>query len=155
MGGNGSAPDPVGVFMSTDQGNTWTQRSATGVPTNSQGGYSIQMDIDPASPGDGANDILYFGAVGLARSDDSGATFTNISNGIHPDFHSKFQFVLQPPPNPSVVFAGNDGGFFRSDDKGAHWTGTGLPGAPPTINEGALQTGLFSISISATIPPGA
>ena len=40
------------------------------------------MDIDPASPGDGANDILYFGAVGLARSDDSGATFTNISNGI-------------------------------------------------------------------------
>src|SRR5262249_46484036 len=61
------APDPVGLFMSTDQGTTWTQRAATGMPTGTQGGYSFHMAVDPASPGDGANDIIYFGAIGQAR----------------------------------------------------------------------------------------
>ncbi len=66
------APDPVGVFLSTDQGANWTQRAATGMPGNTQGGYSFHMAVDPASPGDGANDIIYFGAVGQARSTNSG-----------------------------------------------------------------------------------
>ena len=39
--GTGGAPDPIGVFMSTDQGNTWVQQTATGMPTNTQGGYSL------------------------------------------------------------------------------------------------------------------
>jgi hypothetical protein len=34
------------------------------MPLNTQGGYSFYMAVDPASPGDGINDIIYFGAVG-------------------------------------------------------------------------------------------
>ena len=50
--------------MSTDQGANWTQRTATGMPDGTQGGYSFHMAVDPGSPGDGANDIIYFATVG-------------------------------------------------------------------------------------------
>src|SRR5207248_4668 len=52
-------------------------------------------------------------------------------------------FVRQQSPAPSIVYTGNDGGIWRSIDKGATWTGTGASGAPPTINAGGLQTTLF------------
>jgi photosystem II stability/assembly factor-like uncharacterized protein len=130
--GTGGAPDPLGVFMSTDQGVNWTQRTATGMPTRTQGGYSFHMAVDPGSPGDGANDIIYFGTVGMARSGNSGATFTSIPVP-HADCHA-WAFVTQPAPTPSVVFNGSDGGLARSTDAGATWT---------SIAAGGLQTGLF------------
>ena len=130
--GTGGAPDPVGLFLSTNQGGTWVQQAAGGMPTRTQGGYSFHMAVDPASPGDGINDIIYFGAVGQARSGDSGVTFTNIA-GLHADTHS-WGFVTRPSPNPSIVFSGNDGGLSKSADSGATWT---------PLNSGGLQTSLF------------
>ena len=124
--GTGGANDPVGVFLSTDQGGTWTQRTATGMPTRTQGGYSFHMAVDPASPGDGANDIIYFGAVGQAKSTNSGASFSGL--GVpHADTHA-WAFIPQPSPTPSVVFCGNDGGLDKSTNGGSTWTalGTGL-----------------------------
>jgi len=126
------APDPVGFFMSTDQGANWTQRAATNMPRRTQGGYSFHMDVDPGSPGDGANDIIYFGAVGQARSTDSGANFTALA-GLHADTHA-WAFVRQPSPTPSIAFSGNDGGLFRSTNGGATWT---------PLNSGGLQTSLL------------
>jgi photosystem II stability/assembly factor-like uncharacterized protein len=134
-------PDPVGFFRSTDQGATWNAQTATGMPTNTQGGYSFSFSVDPASPGDGANDIVYFGAVGYAKSTDSGSNFAAIGGGMHVDFHSNWVFAPQPSPSPSIVFIGNDGGIWKSTDGGATWSGTGAPA--PTINEGGLQTTLF------------
>ena len=130
--GTGGAPDPVGVFMSTDQGANWTQRTATGMPTGTQGGYSFHMAVDPGSPGDGANDILYFAAVGHARSSDSGNTFTALT-GVHADNHS-WGFFPQASPTPSIAFCGNDGGLYRSTDGGVTWN---------SLSAGGLQTGLF------------
>ncbi|TBW34553.1 choice-of-anchor D domain-containing protein [Azotobacter chroococcum] len=130
--GTGGAPDPVGVFMSTDQGANWTQRAATGMPTGTQGGYSFHMAVDPGSPGDGANDILYFAAVKHARSSDSGNNFTALTN-VHDDNHS-WAFFSQPAPTSSIVFCGNDGGLYRSTDGGVNWT---------SLSAGGLQTGLF------------
>lgn len=132
------APDPIGVFRSTDQGLTWTLQTphnagippATGMPLNTQGGYSFHMAVDPASPGDGINDIIYFGAVGQARSTDSGLTFTPLT-GLHADTHA-WTFVAQPGPF-SVVYCGNDGGIFKSTG------GTAFT----SLNDGGLQTALF------------
>lgn len=140
--GTGGAPDPVGLFVSTDQGATWTQQSATGMPTGTQGGYSFHMAVDPGSPGDGANDTIYVGAVGQAVSTDAGATFTGIA-GLHADSHT-WAFTRQPSPTPSIAYSGNDGGIFRSTDGGATWT---------HLNAGGLQSSLFynlSISPDAT-----
>ena len=138
--GSTNAPDPVGLFMTTDQGVNWVQQPATGIPANTQGGYSFHMAVDPASPGDGVNDIIYFGTVTQARSSNSGGSFTTLptspptgSNGLHADTHA-WAFFPQPSPTPSIVYCGNDGGLFRSVDDGANWT---------PVNAGGLQTGLF------------
>jgi photosystem II stability/assembly factor-like uncharacterized protein len=130
--GTGGAPDPIGVFLSTNQGGIWVQQTATGMPGNTQGGYSFNFAVDPGSPGDGINDILYFGAVGQARSADSGNTFAGMP-GLHADTHS-WAFIPQPNPTPSVVFCGNDGGLATSTNAGAAWT---------HLSSGGLQTGLF------------
>lgn len=129
--GNPGARDPIGVFLSTNQGATWTQRTATGMPLRSQGGYSFHMAIDPASPGDGAHDIIYFGTVSQARSADSGATFTTTSV-LHADTHA-WAFYPQPS-SPSTVYCGTDGGICVSRNNGASWTG---------LDGGGMQTGLF------------
>ena len=125
--------DPLGVFLSTNQGGTWTQQTATLMPTRTQGGYSFHMAVDPASPGDGLNDIIYFGTVGQAKSSNSGGSFTPPLKVQHGDTHA-WAFVPQPSPAPSIVFCGNDGGIDKSVDGGATWT---------PINSGGLQTGLF------------
>ncbi|MGI8770459.1 MAG: WD40/YVTN/BNR-like repeat-containing protein, partial [Acidobacteriaceae bacterium] len=130
--GTGGANDPVGVFLSTDQGGTWTQQTATGMPTGSQGGYSFHMAVDPASPGDGVADIIYFGVVGQKKSTNSGTSFSTL-NVLHADTHA-WAFVPQTSPTPSIVFCGNDGGIDTSVDGGATWT---------SLNSGGLQTGLF------------
>jgi photosystem II stability/assembly factor-like uncharacterized protein len=132
------APDPVGVFRSTDQGLTWTLQTPAGsgippgfgMPLNTQGGYSFHMAVDPASPGDGSNDIIYIGAVLWARSTDSGLTFVPLS-GLHADTHA-WAFVPQPGPF-SIVYCGNDGGIYRSNG------GTAFT----SLNGGGLQTALF------------
>ena len=49
--------------------------------------YAFDMAVNPGSPGDGINDIIYFGGVGQRRSDDSGNKFENISSGQHADTH--------------------------------------------------------------------
>ena len=74
MVGTNGAPDPVGVFLSTDQGVNWTQQAAAGMPTGTQGCYSFHMMVDPASPGNGTGDTLFFGTVQQARSTDSGSS---------------------------------------------------------------------------------
>ncbi len=130
--GTGGAPDPVGVFLSADQGGTWTQQSAAGMPNNSQNGYSFHMAVDPASPGDGVHDIIYFGTVHQAKSTDSGGSFSKL-NVLHADTHS-WAFIPRPSPKPSTVFCGNDGGIDTSPDGGVTWN---------PLNSGGLQTALF------------
>ena len=129
----------LGIFETTDQGNTWTFQS-TG-PTSAGGVcqcfYTNTIAVDPGSPGDGINDIVYWGGTNTWKSTDSGLTFSDVTNGIHADSHS-FAFA---PGTPTIVYAGNDGGIWRTKDGGATWTGTGA--GPATINTGSLQTTLF------------
>lgn len=128
----GPPPDPIPIFESTDQGATWTQRASAGISGSTYGGYALNMAVDPASPGDGINDIIYFGCVGQFKSTDSGATFSGLSVG-HADTHT-WTLVPQTGGNPSVVYCGCDGGIDVSTDGGGTWT---------PLNAGGLQTGLF------------
>jgi len=142
-GGN-FIPNPyypiLGIFESTDQGATWTQRTANNIG-QCQCFYTNTIAVDPNSPGDGANDVIYWGGTNTFRSADSGNNFTDITNGIHADSHA-WAFVRQPAP-PAIVYAGNDGGIWRSTNSGGTWTGTNGGGAPTTINAGGLNVGLF------------
>jgi len=130
MVGTGGAPDPLGLFLSKDQGATWTAQAATGLPGTTYGGYSFHMAVDPQSPGDGAGDIIYYGTLGQARSTNAGGSFTGLG-GLHADTHS-WAFAPQPGPR-SVAYCGNDGGIF-SLASGTTFT---------SRNGGGLQTALF------------
>lgn len=148
-GGNFPIPnDPyyniLGIFQSTDQGATWTQRTATGLFPGGgacQCFYTNNVAVDPASLGDGVNDILYWGGTDTFMSTDAGNSFTDVTNGIHADSHT-FSFARQPSA-PSFVYAGNDGGIWRSIDNAATWTGTNGGSPPLTIQGGGLQTSLI------------
>ncbi|HTS36097.1 MAG TPA: choice-of-anchor D domain-containing protein [Candidatus Solibacter sp.] len=148
-GGNFPIPnDPyyniLGIFQSTDQGATWTQRAASGLfPAGGacQCFYTNTLAVDPGSPGDGINDILYWGGTDTFISTDAGNSFTDVTNNIHADSHS---FAFFPQPSfPSIGYAGNDGGIWRTTDNGTVWSGTNGALAPLTVNAGGLQTSLI------------
>lgn len=67
---------------------------------------------------------VYLGAIHAHRGDLSGGTWTwtNISSktsgdSIHPDQHA----IAFDPTNPAIVYIGNDGGLYRSTDRGISW----------------------------------
>ncbi len=132
IAGSYSGPDPIGFFISIDQGTTWTQLAAGGVGGTSYGGYAFALAVDPASPGDGINDTLYFGSLSQSKSTDAGASFGSINAG-HADTHV-WTLVPQPAPTPSIIWAGTDGGIDVSVNGGSSFT---------PKNGGGLQTGLF------------
>ena len=66
---------------------------------------------------------VYLGAIEIHRGDLSGSswTWTTISakqsgDSIHPDQHS----IAFHPTDPNTIFAGNDGGLFRSPNRGVN-----------------------------------
>ncbi len=90
-----------------------------GVATG-QAWYDWYLAVAP----DRSNEI-YCGAIEIHRGNSSGGVWTwvNLSNkgssgdSIHPDQHS----IAFEPGNPATVYAGNDGGVFRSPDRGITW----------------------------------
>ncbi len=68
---------------------------------------------------------VYVGAIDNYRGDLSGGAWTwtamsakTSGDSIHPDQHA---FALHPT-DPNVLFAGNDGGLYRSPNRGVNWT---------------------------------
>ena len=90
-----------------------------------QASYDWFLAVAPDDPGQ-----IYCGAVDLHRGDNSGLygnvltlDWTNLStNGplgrsIHPDQH----VIAFAPDDPATIYVGNDGGLFRSPDRGLTW----------------------------------
>ncbi|HKH14088.1 MAG TPA: hypothetical protein VKA47_05470, partial [Solirubrobacterales bacterium] len=68
---------------------------------------------------------VYCGAIDSYRGDVSGTTWTwtNLSSkssgdSIHPDQHA----IAFEPGNPDQIYIGNDGGLYRSPNRGVNWT---------------------------------
>ena len=117
---------------STDGGQTWSAPlpSASGF-CGSQCFFDIGIAIHPTD----GNQILLGGSgsydpfascVSSAqlRSIDGAQTFVRADTKLHADTHA-IEFA---PSNPMIVYAGNDGGIFKSTDSGATWTSLNTTG---------------------------
>ena len=108
------------VYKSTDNGASFpsTLTTANGF-CGGQCFYDMAGAIDPTN----ANKMLMGGSADsgganvLMRATD-GSTFSSSDAKLHADSHA----TEYSPSNPSIVYAGNDGGIFKSTDGGATWT---------------------------------
>ncbi len=119
-----------GIEVSTDAGATWAH-PATATP-GSTAGCSATAKAETAAFGIGirpdASQNVFIGTnCGVARSTDSGATWTFLPN---PTTQTVWAVLVQPggPTGQGIVNVCGNAGFFRSTDAGANWTaGAGFP----------------------------
>jgi S1-C subfamily serine protease/photosystem II stability/assembly factor-like uncharacterized protein len=101
-----------GIFMSTDNGETWTRVNSLNVRPM----YFSKIRVDPVDD----KTIYITGDVPvLWRSTDGGKTFTgvNTTRGVHADGHALW---INPANNKHMII-GCDGGFYKSFDRGQTW----------------------------------
>jgi len=107
----------LGVFKTEDGGVTWTKLTIPFDYMVSQGWYDNIMGVHPTDP-----DIAYAGGVKLIVTRDGGATWERIPDQgyggiVHVDQHA----IDFRRDDPSVVYLGNDGGFFVGTNDGRDW----------------------------------
>ena len=102
----------LGIWRSNDDGATWNKVPATNATCASQCWYDMHITVDPTTPA-----RVYFGGLSIYRSEDSAQTFTNIGGSIHVDHH----VLAFDPFDPNVIYAGSDGGVYRSANRGGLW----------------------------------
>jgi len=94
------------VQSSIDGGTTFNA-----VPGTHGGFYAGWCDVIACAPDN--EQILFWGGVGLDYTSDGGTTWS--SEPVHADQHA----VIFAPSSTNIVYMANDGGVWRSDDKGA------------------------------------
>jgi hypothetical protein len=107
----------LGLYRSTDGGNTWVRRDGAGsaYPGNfgGFGWYFGEIKVDPANPS-----LLYSLGVGMLRSVDAGAGYANFTSNAHVDCHT----LWIDPINSQHIYLGSDGGFFRTTTGSGPWS---------------------------------
>jgi hypothetical protein len=104
-----------GFFVSSDSGATWTRVVAAAVQVF--GAYTLGVAVDISTP-----DVVYLSGVSLYKAVRTAGVWsvTEIGANIHPDNHA----FASHPTNHLVIYAGTDGGAYKSSDGGATWDDT-------------------------------
>ncbi len=113
---------------STDGGQTWSgplTAITLGGFCGTQCGYDLPAANDPTTPntisvGGSGEHTTSVGCPSSTQllSTDGGNTFKRAENGLHADT----QAIAFAPSNPLIVYAGDDGGIFKSTDGGGTWS---------------------------------
>lgn len=114
-------------YITTNGGTSWSQILLPGGNIGGQGFYNINVAVDPTTP-----DIVYLSSISLWKAVRNTTTnvwnIVDIGGGFHADNHA----LAFHPTDHLVIYAGSDGGIYKSVDGGATWD--------DTINKGPCIT---------------
>jgi photosystem II stability/assembly factor-like uncharacterized protein len=99
------------LFRSDDGGKTWNRLDASRFMIW-RPFYFANLVVDPKD-----ENKIFKPDGPLLLSVNGGQSFSVVSSAAHGDFHD----VWIDPDNPNVVYAGDDGGMWRSEDGGTRW----------------------------------
>lgn len=135
------------LLKSTNHGASWTTTytdskgcffAGSCTAAQSQAFYDNYCTVHPTD-----ENICLVGGIDVWRTSNNGTSWMNTTNSysggsnVHPDQHC----AAFAPSDPKIVYAGNDGGMFRSTDGGVTWS---------TINNGLAITQFYSFDIDPT-----
>ncbi|MDQ3020301.1 MAG: hypothetical protein M3R36_06995 [Bacteroidota bacterium] len=109
----------ITVFKSVNAGTSFSQIAVGQSFNGGQAWYDFYIHVNPFDA-----DYAYVGAVDVWRTTNGGTTnFTNITNAysggnVHPDQHN----VAFHPTDANQMLCVNDGGIWKSTNKGSSWT---------------------------------
>jgi len=119
---------PPGLYKSSDGGHNWNVLNAD-MP------FSGPLALNPANPS-----VIYGASysAGVFKSSDAGRSWSASNSGLGAP---GIQVVVGDPSDPSTIYAGGDGGLFKSTDPGGRWkleatfqaAGVPPPGLPPPV----------------------
>ncbi len=117
-------------YVTTDGGSSWNSiplPAGPGRGIGGQGFYNLNVAVAPSTP-----DIVYLSGMSVWKAVRNTSTnawrITNVGKKIHSDNHA----LAFQPGSPSIIYAGCDGGIYKSIDAGATWS--------DTINKGPCIT---------------
>ena len=111
------------VYMSQDQGETWTRMTeyshqGGSVEVNqTEAGYYARLEVDPNNP-----DILYCCNPRVVKSEDGGRTFRNTRWTGRNKCHVDTRGMWIDPLNSNHILNGNDAAVSETWDGGEHWS---------------------------------
>ncbi|HPI19430.1 MAG TPA: T9SS type A sorting domain-containing protein [Candidatus Kapabacteria bacterium] len=123
------------IYKSSNYGVSW-YLSYSGAESffNGQGWFDNFIEVHPSNP-----NIVLAGGIDVFRTSNGGTSWTNTTDGygvgnVHVDQHSANFF----PQNPDIVFLGNDGGMYASNNAGVTWA---------DVNNGLEITQFYAMAI--------
>ncbi|MGE5680726.1 MAG: FlgD immunoglobulin-like domain containing protein [Bacillota bacterium] len=110
--------------VTTNGGNSWDSLSVAGgedTYTSAQAWYNNVLAVDPDN-----ENIIFAAGLDLYRSKDKGKTWMQMTSWIpnngYPYIHADNHSIAFDPNNSNIVYIGNDGGIFKSTNRGLTWT---------------------------------
>ena len=119
------------LYKSTNSGASWTLIyddsklnllgwRSSGLDKGGQGSYDLSLAVSPANENE-----IYVGGVNVWRSIDGGTKWKIQGLWYHTpdvDYVHADQHILIFNPHNDALFSGNDGGIYKTYDKGESWT---------------------------------
>ena len=102
------------LYRSDDGGHSWRRVNSDMDEIGGRPFYYADLRVDPAN-----ENRLYSLHSIVTVSEDGGESFETLVPyaGVHPDHHAWWIH----PDDPSLIYEGNDGGFYISRDRGENW----------------------------------